>query len=79
MANKQQVLKLIKDEKFVDGIISKTLKDSDLTEDLIKDLVSDLCTEIKKDNGFKKKILDVALKDPNFKKKIIEELIDELD
>ena len=72
-------MKFIRDEKFVDGIISKTLKDSDLTEDLIKDLVSDLCTEIKKDKYFKKKILDTALKDPNFKKKIIEELVNELD
>ena len=79
MANKKQILKLIKDEKFVDEIIFKTLKDSDLTEALIEDLVSDLCTEIKKDKYFKKKILDVALKDPNFKKKIIEELADEFD
>lgn len=76
--NKADVLKLLEDEKLVDEVVKKIVKDPEVLDDLAEDIGEEIAEYLERDPKIRQKIINAALESPDFKKRIIKEIVDEI-
>lgn len=75
---KQQIAKLLKDEKLMGEIIDKVVSDPEVVKELAEDIAEELADTLKQDSGFREKLLAAAGKNASFKKRLLEEVANEI-
>ena len=76
--NTADVLKLLKDDKFVNEIVKKVVDDSRVLDGLAAQMADKMSDALEDDPVIKQKLIDAAMESPDFRKKVVKELVDEI-
>jgi len=73
---KEDVQKLLQNDKLVDEVVKKVVEDPEVLKDLAEEVAEQISDYIEEDPTIRQKVIKAALGSPGFKQRVIKELAD---